>query len=332
MVQNGEFAIIDRFFTHETFGAWRSKGVGDDCAIIDTGAGRLSVTCDMMAVGTHFLPSANPEDVGYKALAVNLSDLAASGAVPRAFFLAIGLPERNDAWLSGFTEGMMALAQQAGCALLGGDTTRTAKVGDVHAPITIAITAMGDLPLQMGLTRGGAREGDDVWVSGDVGGAYAALMHRQGQWTLPAEDFPAAALRMDRPEPRNALGTALLSVATACADISDGLSQDLGHILDRSGVAAQIVWDAVPAHHALRHLPRGRQFEAALSGGDDYELIFTAPADKRGLVEQAAISSLTKVTRIGRIVKKEAENERLVVHTTEGERLRLAANGFDHFA
>ena len=191
---------------------------------------------------------------------------------------------------------------------------------------------MGDLPLQMGLTRGGAREGDDVWVSGDVGGAYAALMHRQGQWTLPAEDFPAAALRMDRPEPRNALGTALLSVATACADISDGLSQDLGHILDRSGVAAQIVWDAVPAHHSLRHLPRSRQLEAALSGGDDYELIFTAPADKRGLVEQAAISSLTKVTRIGRIVKKEEDSERLVVYTSEGERLRLAANGFDHFA
>lgn len=332
MVQNGEFAIIDRFFTHETFGAWHSKGVGDDCAIIDTGSGRLSVTCDMMAIGTHFLPSGKPDDIGYKALAVNLSDLAASGATPRAFFLSIGLPERNDAWLSGFTKGMMSLAQRAGCPLLGGDTTRTAKVGDVHAPITIAITAMGDLPSQMGLSRAGARVGDDIWVSGDVGGAYAALKHRLGEWTLSPQDFPAAALRMDRPEPRNALGTALLSVATACADISDGLSQDLGHILERSGVSAQIVWDAVPSHHALRHLSRSRQIEAALSGGDDYELIFTAPAEKRGLVEQAAISSLTKVTRIGRIVKKENDAERLVVYTAEGERLMLQADGFDHFA
>lgn len=145
-MRRGEFQIIDRFFTHDAFGEWRSQGVGDDCAIIDMPGNRIAVTTDMMAVGTHFLPGARPEDIGYKALAVNLSDLAAAGASPRAFFLSIGLPERDDEWLAGFSRGLMALAESSGCALLGGDTTRTAEVGGTHAPVTISITAMGSLP------------------------------------------------------------------------------------------------------------------------------------------------------------------------------------------
>ncbi len=334
MVQNGEFAIIERYFTHASFGAWRSKGVGDDCAIIDMPAGRIAVTTDMMAIGTHFLPSARPEDVGYKALAVNLSDLAAAGAVPRAFFLSIALPERDDAWLTGFTKGLMELSLASGCPLLGGDTTRSTTVGEVHAPVTISITAMGELPAQMGLTRAGARPGDDIWVSGTLGGAYAALMHRWGKWTLSHELFPAAAQRMDRPEARNALGTALLSSASACADVSDGLAQDLGHILERSGVAAEILWECVPAHPSLKGLARARQIEAAMTGGDDYELVFTAPAEKRGLIEQASISALTPVTRIGRIVQKEAEPDaaQLRIIDERGEVLLLPTAGFDHFA
>lgn len=334
MAQNGEFSIIERYFTHEAFGAWRSKGVGDDCAIIDMPAGRIAVTTDMMAVGTHFLPSARPEDIGYKALAVNLSDLAASGATPRAFFLSIALPERDDAWLTGFTKGLMELSIASGCPLLGGDTTRTATVGEAHAPVTISITAMGDLPERMGLTRAGARPGDDIWVSGSVGGSYAALMHRWGKWTLSHEVFPSAAARMDRPEARNALGTALLSSASACADISDGLAQDLGHILERSGVAADVLWECVPKHPALKSLTRARQLEAAMSGGDDYELVFTAPAQRRGLIEQAAISALTPVTRIGRIVEKPAEPDaaQLRLIDEQGELLLLPSSGFDHFA
>lgn len=332
MVSNGEFSIIERYFTHHAFGAWKSKGVGDDCAIIDIGPTRIAVTTDMAAIGTHFLPSARPEDVGYKCLATNLSDLAAAGAVPRAFFLSIGLPNRDDGWLEGFTEGMMQLAQAASCPLLGGDTTRTPMVGDVHAPVTITITAMGDLPPHMGLTRAGARPGDDIWVSGDVGGAFAALQHRLGNWTLPAEVFPAAAARMDRPQARNALGVALLSVATACADISDGLAQDLGHILERSGVAADVLWDAVPLHPALKGLTPARRLQAAMSGGDDYELVFTAPHDKKGLVEQASISSLTPVTRIGRIVAADPERGSLLVHDRSGRALLLEEEGFDHFS
>ena len=331
MAQNGEFAIIDRFFTHEAFGAWKSKGVGDDCAIIDTAGGRLAVTTDMMSVGTHFLPSALAADIGYKALAVNLSDLAASGAVPRAFFLSIALPGRDDLWLSGFTEGLMELARAASCPLLGGDTTRAATVGGAPGPVTISITAMGELPAQMGLTRSGAKPGDDIWVSGNVGGACAALRHRLGEWTLPARLFPAAAARMDRPEARNALGTALLNVASACADISDGLAQDLGHIMERSGVAADILWDAVPKHPSLAALTPERQLQAAMNGGDDYELVFTAPSEKRGLVEQASISSLTPVTRIGRIVELTGPQARLTMHDKAGKEVFMPAGGFDHF-
>lgn len=334
MAQNGEFEIIERYFTHDVFGAWKCKGVGDDCAIIDNAMGRMAVTVDMMAIGTHFLPSARPEDVGYKALAVNLSDLAAAGAVPRAFFLSIALPERDDAWLAGFTRGLLELSRQAQCPLLGGDTTRTAQVGEVHAPVTISITAMGDLPHEMGLTRSGAQVGDDIWVSGNVGGSYAALMHRWGKWTLPAHLFPSAAERMDRPQARNALGTALLSSATACADISDGLAQDLGHILERSDVTAEIDWDRVPVHPAVRALGQTEQIEAAMSGGDDYELIFTAPSAKRGLIEQAAISALTPVTRIGTITTEpvDADGSRLKLFNARGDQLLLPQTGFDHFA
>ena len=332
MAQNGEFQIIERFFTHETFGAWQSKGVGDDCALIDMPAGRIAVTADMMAVGTHFLPTQRPEDIGYKALAVNLSDLAAAGAVPRAFFLTIGLPSRDDARLAGLTRGMTERSREGGGALLGGETTRTAKVGEVHAPVTISITAMGDLPKNMGLTRAGARPGDDIWVSGCVGGAWAALMHRLGKLTLDARLFPAAAAAMDRPTPRNALGTALLSSASACADISDGLAQDLGHILERSGVDADVLWDAVPKHPALASLSAADQLQAAMGGGDDYELVFTAPADKRGLIEQASISALTPVTRIGRIVEKKNAGDPLALRDASGRPLFLPVQGFDHFA
>lgn len=331
MVQDGEFSIIDQFFTHAVFGAWKSKGVGDDCAIIDTGAGRLAVTTDMMSLGTHFPLDAAPEDIGHKALAVNLSDLAAAGAVPRAFFLSIGLPERDEAWLAAFTRGLMDEARRAGCPLLGGDTTKTPRLGETAAPVTISITAMGDLPEKMGLTRAGARPGDDIWVSGTVGAAAAALRHRLGRWTLSADVFPAADARLNRPEARNALGTALLSVATACADVSDGLAQDLGHILERSGVSADVLWDAVPRHPAIAGLTTAQQLEVAMAGGDDYELVFTAPHEKRGLVEQAAISAVTPVTCIGRI-REARDGERFLMHDKSGRRVALSATGFDHFA
>lgn len=330
MPQGGEFQIIERYFTHETFGAWHSRGVGDDCAIIDTGAGRLAVTCDMMALGTHFLPDADPEDVGYKALAVNLSDLAAAGAVPRAFFLSIGLPRRDDGWLADFSRGLMRLAQQSGCALLGGDTTRTAEVNGARAPVTISITAMGELPAGLGLTRSGATPGDDVWVSGTVGDAYAALKYRWGEWDLMPDAVDAVLSRMDRPTPRNALGEALLRRASAAADVSDGLLADLGHILERSGVSAEIDWETVPVSTALRSMTIARQHEAALTGGDDYELVFTASPENREAVLEAGVLTGTPVTRIGRVTPR-AEG-RVVVRTAGGLPVELPKTGFDHFA
>ena len=206
--------------------------------------------------------------MGYKALAVNLSDLAAAGAVPRAFFLSIGLPRRDDGWLADFSRGLMKLARESGCALLGGDTTRTPEVQGRHAPVTISITAMGDLPAGMGLTRKGAKPGDDIWVSGTVGDAYAALKCRWGAWSVMPDLEPELFARMDRPTPRIALGQALLGAASAAADISDGLLADLGHILERSGVSAEIEWEKIPTSVALQSMTPARQHEAALAGGD----------------------------------------------------------------
>lgn len=330
-MRRGEFQIIDRFFTYEGFGEWRSQGIGDDCALIDTGTGRIAVTTDMMAIGTHFLPNANPEDVGYKALAVNLSDLAAAGASPRAFFLSIGLPERDDVWLAAFSRGLMSLAQTSGCALLGGDTTRTAAVGDARAPVTISITAMGALPEGKGLGRAGARPGDDIWVSGTLGDAYAALKHRWGHWQLMPDAAETVFERMDRPTPRNALGSALLDLATACADVSDGLKADLGHILERSEVGADVLWDAVPISSALRALSASAQQEAALMGGDDYELVFTAPEALAHRVEQVGLLTQTRLTRIGKIREK-VSGDNLTVRAQNGVIITTPTNGFDHFA
>ncbi|WP_297612197.1 thiamine-phosphate kinase [uncultured Sutterella sp.] len=329
MAEAGEFQIIEKFFTYQTFGAWKSQGVGDDCAIIDTGAGRIAVTCDMMALGTHFLPDADPEDVGYKALAVNLSDLAAAGAVPRAFFLSIGLPRRDDGWLADFSRGLMKLARESGCALLGGDTTRTPEVEGRHAPVTISITAMGDLPAGMGLTRKGARPGDDIWVSGTVGDAYAALKCRWGAWSVMPDLEPELFARMDRPTPRIALGQALLGAASAAADISDGLLADLGHILERSGVSAEIEWEKIPTSVALQSMTPARQHEAALAGGDDYELIFTAPPSSAERIYEAGLLSGTPVTRIGRVIER--TSRAVTVRTPDGLPVLLVTEGFDHF-
>ena len=329
MAEAGEFQIIEKFFTYQTFGAWKSQGVGDDCAIIDTGAGRIAVTCDMMALGTHFLPDADPEDVGYKALAVNLSDLAAAGAVPRAFFLSIGLPRRDDGWLADFSRGLMKLARESGCALLGGDTTRTPEVQGRHAPVTISITAMGDLPAGMGLTRKGAKPGDDIWVSGTVGDAYAALKCRWGAWSVMPDLEPELFARMDRPTPRIALGQALLGAASAAADISDGLLADLGHILERSGVSAEIEWEKIPTSVALQSMTPARQHEAALAGGDDYELIFTAPPSSAERIYEAGLLSGTPVTRIGRVIER--TSRAVTVRTPDGLPVLLVTEGYDHF-
>jgi thiamine-monophosphate kinase len=329
-----EFELIDRFFTRQPpAGGLVRQGVGDDCALLDCGDRLLAVTTDLLLEGRHFLPGADPESLGHKSLAVNLSDLAAAGAAPRAFQLALALPRADEDWLQAFCRGLYALADAHGCALAGGDTTRVPRIAaggqQVNGPLTVCITALGDLPPAAARSRSGARAGDDLWVSGTVGDAGAALAWRRGELpALAAADAEACARRMDRPQPRVALGIALRGIAGAAIDVSDGLLGDLGHILTRSRVGAVVHWEQVPRSDALLALPPPLQQRFALAGGDDYELLFTAAPDRRSEVEAAGRASEVAVTRIGRI----EQGEGLRVEDDRGGSVQTAWRGFDHFA
>ncbi|MBU1360079.1 MAG: thiamine-phosphate kinase [Gammaproteobacteria bacterium] len=334
----GEFDLIARYFTRP---ARRSPlGVGDDCALLAPAAGmQLAVSCDMLVEGRHFLSTVSPERLGHKALAVNLSDLAACGAKPLAFTLALALPAVQEDWLAGFARGLFALADRHDCELVGGDTTR--------GPLNICITVFGEVPAGAALLRSGARASDDVWVSGSLGDARLALEVFRGGLSLPADQFERARARMEQPEPRVALGQALRGIASAAADVSDGLTGDLGHILTASGVGATLDADRVTAlmgvgaasaepadgsgdPDASRPPGPSRDFRraCALSGGDDYELVFTAPPEARDAVIEAGRRASTEVTRIGRI---DAESG-LRVLDAEGSLLDQRFGSFDHFA
>lgn len=327
-----EFELIDRYFARAAPVGGVRQGVGDDCALLECGGHLLAVTTDMLLEGRHFLPGADAEALGHKALAVNLSDLAAAGATPRAFQLALALPRADELWLAAFCRGLFALADAHACALIGGDTTRVPRLGSgaaVDGPLTICITAFGDLPPQHARTRAGARAGDELWVSGTLGDARAALAFRGGELPgLPAADAAVFVARMDRPQPRIALGVALRGIASAAIDVSDGLLGDLGHILERSQVGARIDWPQVPRSASLRSLPEPVQQQFALAGGDDYELLFTAAPTRRAEVEAAGQAAGVQVTRIGRI---EAGGG-LRVCDEGGSPLALPGRGFDHFA
>jgi thiamine-monophosphate kinase len=323
----GEFELIDRYFKRPARRA--ALGVGDDCALLAPAPGmQLAVSSDMLIEGRHFLSTVDPFKLGHKALAVNLSDLAACGAKPLAFTLALALPQADEAWLEGFSRGLFALADAHDCELIGGDTTR--------GPLAICITVFGEVPPGQALLRSGARAGDDLYVSGTLGDARLALEVFRGTRSLPQPAFDAARIRMETPTPRVALGLALRGVATAAADISDGLVGDLGHILKASRVGACIDTSIAINLIANRgHLTLGNgQFDAetalecVLAGGDDYELVFTAPPSARSRVKAAALQSETSVTRIG--VIEAASGLRLVDATGQPVHRRFAS--FDHFA
>jgi thiamine-monophosphate kinase len=326
-----EFELIARFFTRPPRrDGLAITGVGDDCALLDAGERLLAVTSDMLIEGRHFLPGCDPAAVGHKSLAVNLSDLAAAGATPRCFFLALGLPRADAAWLEAFARGMLALADRYGCQLLGGDTTRTPTLGahaDVSGPLTIAITAMGEVPRGSERTRGGARPGDELWVSGSLGDARLALAHARGELELPAADHAAVRPRMEQPEPRVALGVALRGVASSAIDISDGLLGDIAHVAARSGVAVEVEAAAVPRSAVLAAQPVALADAFALAGGDDYELLFTAPAVASAAVRTAAQAADTPVTRIGRVLVGSG----VTVLDADGRPLARRFDGFDHF-
>jgi thiamine-monophosphate kinase len=331
----GEFDLIARYFKRPARRA--ALGVGDDCALLQPAAGtQLAISSDMLVEGRHFLSSVDPRRLGHKALAVNLSDLAACGARPLAFTLALALPRVDENWLAGFSEGLLALADAHDCELIGGDTTQ--------GPLNICITVFGEVPLVNGrsqaLLRSGAKPGDDLYVSGALGDARIALEVFRGTLSVPTPVFEMARLRMEQPTPRIALGLALRDIASAAIDISDGLLGDLGHILTQSGVGATVQADAAAALVASRvaydsaaglhgdRISTDQWRSWALAGGDDYELLFSAPACARSQVAQAAESSQTVVTRIGRI-----EQERgLRLVDAVGQTLPNGYSSFDHFA
>ncbi|WP_137894951.1 thiamine-phosphate kinase [Ramlibacter sp. 2FC] len=323
----GEFELIDRFFKRPARRA--DLGVGDDCALLQPAPGmQLALSSDMLVEGRHFLPEVDPAKLGHKALAVNLSDLAACGAQPLAFLLALALPRVDEAWLAPFARGLLALADAHGCELIGGDTTQ--------GPLNLSITVLGEVPRGQALLRSGARVGDEVYVSGSLGDARLALEALQGRLALPDPVFEAARARLEQPTPRLALGLALRGLATAAADVSDGLLGDLGHILKASGVGARIEAEAAapllaaaaPLAQAGRPLDPEQQLAWVLAGGDDYELVFTAPPAGRQAVQAAAQASRTPVTRIGRI---EAEPGLRLVDA-QGQPISQRYASFDHFA
>lgn len=323
-----EFDLIARYFTRSAPTSAASPvtlGIGDDCALLQPTPGMLLATStDMLVEGRHFLSTVDPLKLGHKALAVNLSDLAAIGARPLGCLLALAMPQVDEPWLAQFSRGLFALADLHGCPLVGGDTTR--------GPLTIGVTVFGEVAPGQALLRSRAQPGDDLYVSGTVGDARLALEVFRGTQSLSGQAFERARERMERPTPRVALGLALRGVAHAAIDVSDGLIGDLRHILTASRCGATIatgfVFDTDATSPTLKQLPTAAALDCALAGGDDYELVFTASPSARDAVHQAALASQTQVTRIGQI---DAEPG-LRLLDPHGQPLAQRFGSFDHFA
>lgn len=314
----GEFDLIARIRARAASRGDVVLGIGDDAALLQPLAGmQLAVAMDTLNAGVHFPSGTAPYDIGWKALAVNLSDLAAMGAMPAWCVLSLSLPDADAEFVDGFLDGFLALAAQHDVALIGGDTTR--------GPLSVCVTAHGFVEPGMALRRDGARVGDDVWVSGTPGDAAGAL----SQWKAGVDGAASLRERLDRPMPRVALGRALRGVATACIDVSDGLLADLGHVCAGSGVGARIDVDALPASDALREAFDGDALRALqAAGGDDYELCFTAPVEAREAVLRASVSADVRVSRIGRTV----EGRGVAAFVADGDAWSARTVGWQHFA
>lgn len=314
-----EFDLIQRYFTRATPGA--VLGVGDDAALLAVRAGmELAVSTDMLVSGTHFFPDADPFLLGHKALAVNLSDLAAMGAAPRWATLALSLPQVDEAWLAAFSRGFFSLAGQYGVELIGGDTTR--------GPLNLSVTIMGEVPAGSAMRRDAAQVGDDIWVSGTLGDAALALAHMQRRIVLPPEVFAACAARLHQPQPRVELGMQLRGLAHSAIDVSDGLLADLGHILTGSRLGAEIRLDDLPMCDFLReHLAQAALLRCVLAGGDDYELCFTAPLTHRAEIQQRTSALGLTVTCIGKVTAGRG----CKVYGGDGREMEIKESGYDHF-
>jgi thiamine-monophosphate kinase len=319
-----EFGLIARYFHRAPRNADVRIGIGDDGAVIAPSPGlEYVLTVDMLVEGRHFVAGADARALGHKTLAVNLSDLAAMGALPRFVLLAGALPAPDPEWLAAFMEGFDALAREYDIELIGGDTTR--------GPRTLCVTAIGELPAGTALTRGGANPGDIVYVSGRVGDAALALAVAAGRTDIDATTLATLSPRLDEPQPRVALGVALRGIASAAIDVSDGLTGDLGHVLTASRVGAVVDLAAIPCASELRDRLAGRErelgLECLLAGGDDYELCFTAPPAMRERVEAIALALALPLTPIGTITPGDA----LVVRDEQGRPLPSLPRAFDHF-
>jgi thiamine-monophosphate kinase len=317
---SSEFSLIQRFFTKPAPQA--VLGVGDDAALMAVSPNtELAVSTDMLVSGTHFFPDTDPRKLGWKTLAVNISDMAAMGANPRWATLALSLPRADEAWLSAFASGFFACAKEFEVDLVGGDTTR--------GPLNLAVTIFGEVVRGQALRRDGAKPGDDIWVSGTLGGAALALKALQGDVALEPEQLDSCRRLLDQPQPRVALGIALRGIATAALDISDGLLGDLEHILERSDVGAEICFDALPAHPALEPLlAETWAQQCVLAGGDDYELCFTAEHAQHVAIKALEESLGLKLTRIGRITAETG----LQLLDASGQPMQTTKGGYDHFA
>lgn len=316
-----EFELIDRFFRRPSRHA--VLGVGDDAALLAPSAGcELAVSVDMLVAGRHFAAEVDPETLGHKTLAVNLSDMAAMGAWPRWALLAGALPEPDEVWIGAFARGFFALADAYDVDLVGGDTTR--------GPLNLCVTILGETPAGQALRRSGARPGDAIYVSGTLGDAALAVAHHRRQTVLAAEELARCERALLRPRPRVELGLRLRGIASAAIDISDGLTGDLGHILDASGAGAVVELAALPRSEALERRLAGRERSLALAcllaGGDDYELCFTAPAGAAADIGAVAAQLDLEIARIGWI-----EERRGLSVQDEGRRLETLPVAFDHF-
>lgn len=320
----GEFALIDRYFARPTPTA--VLGPGDDCALLQPAPGmQLAVTTDMLVAGTHFFPDTDPKNLGWKALAVNISDLAAMGATPRWVLLAGSLPQADEIWIAAFAQGFFACAAEFGVDVVGGDTTR--------GPLNLCITALGEVVPGQALRRDGARDLDDIWVSGRPGLAALGLAHLQHKADLPEPWRRLCLAALEKPRPRVALGLALRGIATAAIDVSDGLLADLGHIAERSGLQAAVrlvQLPHLPKGPTPESIPRALALDCQLAGGDDYELCFTAPMSQRQAIGQIAADLELPLWCIGEMQAGQAG--KVTVYDPDGNAIAFDHRGFDHFA
>lgn len=320
---SSEFDIIHRYFTRSTPRA--ILGIGDDAALIPyTATTDLAISTDTLVADQHFFTDTDPRKLGHKALAVNLSDMAAMGAIPRWSTLALALPanlaDKNSGWLEAFTEGFFTLASKYQVELIGGDTT--------CGPLNIGIQIMGEVPKGKALRRSGAMPGDDVWISGQLGHAALALAYLQHRISLDPEELTVCLPALDTPIPRIELGQRLIDLAHSAIDISDGLLADLGHILECSHVAATIQLEKIACSWVMqKYLSLSLAVDCLLAGGDDYELCFTAPVVKRAEIEQLSQELTIPLSRIGKI----SQGEGLFILDANGNAITHEKKGYDHF-